>query len=547
MDILIAEDSPTSRKLLKKILLKLNFNVIETENGEDAWLELQKHNPPRIALIDWMMPKLDGIGLIKRIRESEKNDRMYTYLIMITSNSEEKDIKTGFVAGADDYITKPIDPQALSVRLKIGRRIIQQQNHLYDVQKKLANQLETQKEQIAKAQEIQQVLNTSKLPLSDIVNIQAIYNPSQEMGGDFFNIIKTVSNKIAIIMVDCTGHGLEASMYATLLKSVCDRHIPLLDKPQYLSSFVQMVNTDVASYITTDQFPVMFTSIFDPLEMKFYYSSANGEHPYLIRNGKVYQLLKARGMHLGYNTESQYQEKSFEVKDNDIVFFYSDAIIETEGLSWSRSNDEKLKEELSSMGKGLWIDNQNFMRLIHESTGSTTLNDDLSLIYFQVKKPYELKETIHRENEINRVKKHMKEQLLLFDYTINDIEQILITTSELLLNAIKHGNNLDDTKSVNIDYKITCKDFLLTVEDEGNGFDESRIPDPTDHNRLKTLLDEDKEESYTHGRGVWMVKKFMDKVTFSKGGRMASVSKNKTPTNTCNNYSVTTSNSRESI
>lgn len=538
MDILIADDSVTSRRLLKRILNKMNFNTIEAIDGEDAWSKFNIPESPRIAIVDWMMPKLDGIGLIKKIRERDQQSQLYTYLIMITSNSEEKDIHKGFIAGADDYITKPIDPQALSIRLKIGRRIIKQQSHLYNVQKQLERQLEAQKEQILKAQDIQQILNTSKLPTFETVNLRAVYNPSQDIGGDFFNIIKTASNKTAVVMVDCTGHGLEASMYATLLKSVCDRHISLLDNPQYLSSFVQMVNTDVADYISSDQFPVMFASVYDPVSQKFYYSSANGEHPYLIRNHKVYKLEKALGMHLGYNTEGQYDKKSFKVKHNDIVFFYSDAIIEIENASWNRSNDIPLKEQLSKMGKGLYADNKDIMQFIYDAAGSTFLEDDLSMIYFQIKMPLEMMTTITTEEEFKKVKSNLAANLIDYDYNNNEREEILLTFNELILNALHHGNKGNRDKKVYITYKLTCEQINLSVEDEGCGFDENQIPDPTDEKRLLELLDKDDEEGYSHGRGVWMVKKFMDKVTFTKGGRLATVTKKKAQVSTYNNYSI---------
>ncbi|QEN04856.1 response regulator [Thiospirochaeta perfilievii] len=73
MDILIADDSKTSRNLLKGILKRLNFNVIEAINGEEAWEKLQVDNPPRIALLDWIMPKISGIDLVKKIRKKRKS------------------------------------------------------------------------------------------------------------------------------------------------------------------------------------------------------------------------------------------------------------------------------------------------------------------------------------------------------------------------------------------------------------------------------------------------------------------------------------------
>ncbi len=532
MTILIAEDSATSRKLLKSILLKKGFDVIETVDGEEAWEYLSSNSSPRIALIDWMMPKLNGIDLIKRIRENEKKRNKYTYLIMITSNSEENDIITGFEAGADDYITKPINPNTLEIRLKIAARIIRQQ-------KELENQLNLQKLEIERAQEIQQALNTATIPQLSATNIRAVYNPSQEMGGDFFNVIKTPSCKIATIMVDCTGHGLEASMYATLLKSVCDRHLSLLDKPQYLGSFMQMVNIDVANYITSDQFPVMFVSIYDPESKKLYYSSANGEHPYLVRNGKTYKFEKAKGMHLGFNTESEYEVKSFVTKPDDLIITYSDAIIEIAGAHWDRHNDEPLKKELSTLGNSLGTDLMHFMRFIDKANGSLTLKDDLTIVFMQIKDLFRYETEITTKPELEPIKYNLINTLESYDYSQEDIDKIIIALIELVFNAIDHGNNGSPDKKVIINFEITCEKFIMTIEDQGNGFDETLIPDPTNIQRLADLMEHNEHEKYTHGRGVWMVKNIMDSVIFSRGGKMAVVTKKKPPSSTYYNYKIT--------
>ncbi|MGL1892779.1 MAG: SpoIIE family protein phosphatase [Spirochaetaceae bacterium] len=536
MDILIAEDSLTSRKLLKSILIKMSFNVIETVDGLDAWNKLEDESPPRIALIDWMMPNLSGIDLIKKIRLKEKDTGLYTYIIMVTSNTDEKYADIGFAAGADDFIPKPIDPKALSIRLKIARRIINQQKQLYNVQLKLADQLFLQKDAISKAQEIQQVLNSKELPLDEQVNIRALYNPSEEMGGDFFNIIKTNSGNIATIIVDCTGHGLEASMYATLLKSVCDRHISLLDIPLHLATFVEMVNIDIQDYITSDQYPVMFVSVYDSTEMKFYYCSANGEHPYLIRNGEAELVPRAPGMHLGYDEKSSYHVKSIDLKNNDILFFYSDAIIEIKDASWERSNDKILRQQLCKMGNNLKKDNDDIMRFVNKTTGTTILDDDLSLIYMQVKTPLVYNSVINSIKSVPREIEVLRQNLISYDYEYDDCQQALIAYNELLVNAVVHGNKENTTLSVNIQYLLTCKDITINIEDQGSGFNQDDIPDPTDFDRLSILLESDNEEAYSHGRGVWMIKRFMDEVVFENGGSLASVVKNKKKINTLNNY-----------
>ncbi|QEN04855.1 hypothetical protein EW093_09105 [Thiospirochaeta perfilievii] len=447
---------------------------------------------------------------------------------MITSNRDKENSNEGFDAGVDNFLTKPIDPDTLSITLKVATRII-------DIHQKLAYQLNLQKEEIARAKEIQQLLYTREIPSIDNVNIRALYKPSQEMGGDFFNIIKTVRGNLAVILVDCTGHGLEASMFATLLKSICDRHLYLLDNPKYLANFVQMVNIDAAGYLTSDQFPVMFVSIYDPVSMKFFYSSANGEHPYLIRNKEAYPLQRAMGMHLGYNTESQYVVKSFKVKPNDIIIYYSDAIIEIKDAIWDRSKDEILKNELAQMGKNLTKDHERFMNFIFENTRNNSLDDDLSLIYFQIKESKEYTTYLYTRDDLDREISCIKNDLFEYDYNYDESEKIVLAVRELILNAIEHGNTGDPSKKVTIEHTINCRYVEFVIEDEGNGFDEKLVPEPTDRVKLQKMYDNN-EEGYKHGRGIWLTRRLMNSLKYVNNGRKAITQRKKDKVYTYNNF-----------
>lgn len=529
MDILLAEDSESTRTMIKLILEKLGFSVTEAKDGKEAWNIILREKAPRIAILDWLMPEISGIELVQKIRAQEKRTKQYTYIIMLTSNGEAAHSEESFNAGVDNYLTKPINHHKLSVTLNIAKRIIQ-------LQTQLETQLEIQQAEIQRAKEIQLFLNTTDLPQVDTVNLRAVYNPSKQMGGDFFNIIKTIHNNIAVIMVDCTGHGLEASMYATLLKSICDRHTHLLDNPLYLSNFVQMVNIDAADYITTDQFPVMFVSVYDTESMKLYYSSANGEHPYVIRNGAVYRMTRVEGMHLGYNTESQYYIKSFIVKNGDIVLYYSDALIEIDGATWNRHNDDDLKEIIKEPVKNLDTLNTKVMSAIEETAGSTVLSDDLSLVYLQVLSPSFNSYILNKSDEIEDMKSEIEDKMKTFDYNDDEIEKVKIAIGELVLNALFHGNRSDESKKVFVDYIITCKSLTVKVEDEGDGFIPEQIPDPTDINRLQKMLDNNDEENYKHGRGVWLVRKLMDSLHYENKGRIATITKLRDPVKSYNNY-----------
>lgn len=539
MNVLIAENSMPSRTLLKTILFSMNLIVVEAENGEDAWNKLQIKNPPKIVLLDLDLPIYSGLELAKMIRDKEKDSDLYTYIIIISSPKNREKLRFGIDIDVDNYLTLPIENHTLFDTLKVANKIINQQEYLYNIQKKLKDQLKKQESEIKKAQEIQQILNTTVLPKTEMVNIEAVYNPSEGLGGDFFTIIKTPRNNLAVIMVDCTGHGLEASMYATLLKSICDRHTSLLDNPSYLSTFVQMVNIDVAGYITSDQFPVMFVSVYVPMEKKYYYSSANGEYPYLIRGNKAHKLLRTEGIHLGYNTETQYHIKSFLVKDGDIIFFYSDAIIEIKNASWDRRDDTILKEELVKKSTNLRQYNANIMKFIDSNAGDTILDDDLSLIYFQIKEPSYRTTHINSIDEVTTEVDNLRTLLNNFNYTEDEIEQSNIAFKELLLNSLIHGNENRKDRKVIIESVINCKDFYIKIEDQGSGFNKADVPDPTDFTRLELLLKNNDEEGFSHGRGIWLARNLTDSIVYNSKGNVVTMTKNKRAVKSYNNYKVT--------
>ena len=128
MKILIAEDDPTTRQLLKAILAKWGYEVTATGNGDEAWQELQCDEAPRLAILDWRMPGMDGTEICRKVRQ-EINEP-YTYIILLTAQHRDEDLVTGMEAGADDYIAKPFKTSELRVRLRAGRRIIELQNEL---------------------------------------------------------------------------------------------------------------------------------------------------------------------------------------------------------------------------------------------------------------------------------------------------------------------------------------------------------------------------------------------------------------------------------
>lgn len=121
MRILIAEDEIVSRRLLAAALTKMGHEVVAAANGAEAWEVLQGEDIG-LVIADWMMPEVDGLELVRRIRT--RGDAPYTYVILLTSRSDMSDLVAGMEAGADDYIRKPFHRDELMVRIKAGQRVI---------------------------------------------------------------------------------------------------------------------------------------------------------------------------------------------------------------------------------------------------------------------------------------------------------------------------------------------------------------------------------------------------------------------------------------
>jgi phosphoserine phosphatase RsbU/P len=126
--ILIAEDDFTSRTVLTGVLRKSGHDVVETINGAAAWDALRQPGAPALAIIDWMMPEMDGPEVVRRVRTLQCSQP--PYILMLTARGEKADIIAGLDAGANDYLAKPFDAGELRARVEVGCRMVELQSSL---------------------------------------------------------------------------------------------------------------------------------------------------------------------------------------------------------------------------------------------------------------------------------------------------------------------------------------------------------------------------------------------------------------------------------
>ena len=131
MKLLIADDELTTRALLKSCVIKWGYTVVEARDGLEAMTLLRSQEPPRIAVLDWMMPGLDGVEICSRLQQ--KNNEQLTYTILLTCKSEKEDVVHALDQGAHDFLSKPVHVGELKSRISVGKRLIEANDRLLEL------------------------------------------------------------------------------------------------------------------------------------------------------------------------------------------------------------------------------------------------------------------------------------------------------------------------------------------------------------------------------------------------------------------------------
>jgi len=398
MKILIAEDERVSRRLLESRLKKWGYDVTAAEDGAEAWEIFQQEHFPMV-ISDWMMPKMDGLELLEKIRSIERPG--YVYTILLTARNEKEDLLAGMDSGADDFISKPFDKDELLARLKVGLRITDLERNLALRNQELGKINERMKRDLEAAAKIQQSFLPSKLPECDKVEFAWKYVPCDELAGDTLNVFYLDEEHIGLYLLDVSGHGVPAALLSVNLSRTLNPNPGQSDllkehTPESPTGYQIVPPEEVADRLnqrfpldnTTEQY---FTMQYGQLNIKSgtlkFFSAGHPPMIHVKKDGSS-RAIQVRSMPIGFmvGVGKVYDEQVLDLETGDRLYFYSDGIIEAMDSDREQFGVERLLEHLSKARPTPLAETLDQLSdRIDQWTNGKGCGDDLSILALEIK------------------------------------------------------------------------------------------------------------------------------------------------------------------
>lgn len=319
VQILIIDDDPTVQLMLTRMLEKQGYQVLTASNGVEGMAQAQKVYPALI-ICDWIMPRLDGLEVCRRIKADPALST--TFFILLTALGSVADRVKGLDAGADDFITKPIEQNELQARVRAGLR-------LYQLNSDLQSQKQILETELAEATDYVRSL----LPPAMIepLTINSRFIPSLRLGGDCFDYFWLDPDYLAIYLLDTAGHGLGATLPSVSVLNLLRSHaIPDLNYYQPSEVLSALNNTFQLTYQNNKYFTIWY-GVYNRIERQLIYTSG-GHPPAVLISGELtnpqVKLLTTSGMPVGMFPDSKYDDAFYKVEEFSSLYIFSDGLYE---------------------------------------------------------------------------------------------------------------------------------------------------------------------------------------------------------------------------
>ncbi len=371
--ILIIEDDLTAQLVLKRTLEEQGYEVATANDGVTGLEETLRFRPALI-ICDWIMPHADGLDVCQKVKANP--DLSTIFFILLTARGGVEDRVRGLDSGADEFLTKPVEPSELKARVKAGLRL----NRVYQALQEQKRILET--ELMEAAEYVKSLLPS---PMTGEIQIDSRFIPSRQLGGDCFDYYWLDPDYLAIYLLDVSGHGLGAALPSisvlNLLRSQSMDGVNFYQPNHVLRALNEAFQMDDQN----DKYFTIWYGVYNRIKRQLVYSSA-GHPPALLIAGSLeaeaqVKRLKTVSLPIGMMPDTKFVNQRCEIDLASTLYIFSDGIYEImlpHGDIWGLDGFVDLlsrdRQMIASDGLNCILD---YLKTL---TPNESLEDDLSLL-----------------------------------------------------------------------------------------------------------------------------------------------------------------------
>ncbi|WP_371225270.1 PP2C family protein-serine/threonine phosphatase [Roseovarius sp. 2305UL8-3] len=400
-DVLVVDDSRSQRRIVSAFLKRWGFSVREADCADSA-LEMCRDVQPDLVLSDWMMPGMSGPEFCREFRALSHDS--YGYFILLTSKSEKNDIAHGLDAGADDFLTKPINAAELRARIAAGERILRMERELTEknrLVKSTLDELQTLYDSLdndlIEAKKLQQSLVRDRHHDFGYAELSLMLHSSGHVGGDLVGMFPVSDTRIGIYGIDVSGHGISSALMTARLAgylsaSAPDQNVALtrtssgLYVPRPPAETIALLNQLILNEIETEHYFTMLLADVFLDTGRIVMAQAGHPCPALQRADGHVETIGVGGLPVGLIEGAEYDEFEVRLSAGDRLMIHSDGIVECANPQGELFGDEGLADMMGQLRQTHSMAClESIVWKLTEFAGDQDFGDDVSAVLLEFK------------------------------------------------------------------------------------------------------------------------------------------------------------------
>lgn len=394
--VLVVDDSRLQLKVIESLLIKSGYDVMTATSGEEA-LDIARRDPLEMILSDWMMPGMSGIDLCKALHASKH--AFYSYFILLTSKSEKEDIAQGLDAGADDFLSKPVNPAELRARMNAGARVVEMERQLQEKNREVSETLADLQEahraidrDLRQARKIQQALVPERSRVFGDSRISLLLRPCGHVGGDLVGMFSAGPDCVGFYNIDVSGHGVTSAMVTArvagyLSSKFPDQNLALAKSAgpfhavRAPNDTAALLNERLTSDPGVEEYLTMLYATLNLTSGALRMVQAGHPPPLLVRENGEVSFIGEGGMPVGLFEGAQFEPVCVDLAKGDRLLLYSDGFTEAvvkSGEMLGQDGLVALVQQSIEAAKGPDLLEDMFWRLTQVMQTPDDMGDDVS-------------------------------------------------------------------------------------------------------------------------------------------------------------------------